>query len=85
MGRPLIGITCDVRDGRFAVKRGYATLVARLGGDPVLIPPLPDVAAILAARVDGMILSGGDDADTTEFMRDVAGKISRRARRRIRP
>ena len=67
MARPLIGITTDIHDGRFAVKPGYARWVARLGGDPVLIPPIADVARSLAGRMDALILTGGDDPDTTAF------------------
>lgn len=44
----------------------YADAVLRAGGIPVAIPPLGgpvDVAALLA-RVDGLLLTGGDDFDT---------------------
>ena len=68
--RPLIAITVSLdvagrlRPGQdyLYVHRGYAKAVAASGGSPVLISP--DVsAAEVAAKFDGLIISGGDDID----------------------
>lgn len=69
--RPLIGINADLRPmgrGRAAltvVQAGYFDCVLTAGGLPILIPPLnkePDLAPILD-RLDGVILTDGDDMD----------------------
>jgi len=69
--RPLIGLTSwtrRVRSGlkdRFneAVPRGYTEGVEGASGLPVLLPNSDDVAlaADYVARVDGLLLTGGDD------------------------
>ncbi|GAA2859764.1 gamma-glutamyl-gamma-aminobutyrate hydrolase [Streptosporangium fragile] len=68
MSRPVIGITCYVEPARFTVWEMTAALlpytyvehVARAGGQPVILPPAGDPAA-LAGRLDGLILAGGGD------------------------
>ena len=67
MTRPLIGINCDnFRDARgpiTGVRDGYCEAVAAAGGLPVLIPPLSGPAETdrLLDRLDGLVLTGGDD------------------------
>lgn len=64
---PIIGINCDIfRDATSAiagVRSLYYEAVVRAGGLPVLLPPLPDAAALepLLTRLDGMLMIGGDD------------------------
>lgn len=64
---PIIGINCDIfRDATSAiagVRSLYYEAVARAGGLPVLLPPVPEPAALepLLARLDGMLMIGGDD------------------------
>jgi len=69
--RPLIGINtdyCAAAKGRTPhsyMHSGYYDCVLAAGGLPVMIPPLfkePDVSPILD-RLDGVILTGGDDLD----------------------
>jgi putative glutamine amidotransferase len=70
MSQPLIGITtCLDQSGRWRagenylyLKQAYATRVAEAGGVPVLLPPDTD-PGILAARLDGLLIPGGDDLD----------------------
>ncbi|MHC4447200.1 MAG: gamma-glutamyl-gamma-aminobutyrate hydrolase family protein [Planctomycetota bacterium] len=61
MGRPLIGITCDLDDGGYRVGPGYAELIRQAGGVPVVIPCEPRCASEYVRRCDGLVLSGGDD------------------------
>jgi putative glutamine amidotransferase len=61
MGRPLIGITCDLDDGGYRVRPGYADLIREAGGIPVLLPCERSCAAEYVSRCDGLVLSGGDD------------------------
>jgi putative glutamine amidotransferase len=72
--RPLIGIPpCLDEAGRWRASReyhyadaAYARAIAEAGGLPVLLPLQPDASA-LAARLDGLLLPGGDD-----FLPDAA-------------
>lgn len=69
--RPLIGITCSVFSRAeplrplYGVNQSYALAVERAGGIPVLLPPQsdPDALREIAARLDGLLLSGGGDVD----------------------
>jgi putative glutamine amidotransferase len=72
MGRPIIGITCELEAARWgdwlreaAVSPvTYTRAVERAGGAPVLLPPVPpDSVAALADRLDGVVFTGGRDVD----------------------
>ncbi|MCC5822536.1 MAG: gamma-glutamyl-gamma-aminobutyrate hydrolase family protein [Phycisphaerales bacterium] len=69
--RPLIGITADLidRNGRetAACTTAYSARVWEAGGLPVLLSPLDEGAVELAARMDGFVLTGGDDPRTEPF------------------
>lgn len=62
MSRPLIGISCRLRQekGWFYLQREYSEAVYAAGGLPVLIPLIaePEYARELVARLDGVVLSG---------------------------
>ncbi len=71
MTSPIIGITTwrrpiptQLGEGRPSHTIGveYADAVIAAGGVPVLLPPSADPAAIIH-RLDGLLLSGGEDAD----------------------
>lgn len=69
--KPLIGITMtpDTRDGD-RLGRLYSTYmeaVREAGGVPVMLFDGQDEAALLAKRLDGLLLSGGDDVDAAMF------------------
>ena len=66
---PLIGISCGGDGTRTSVKTTYIDAVRLAGGVPVLIPLLRDSLAMeaLVRRLDGVILSGGEDIDPLYF------------------
>jgi len=66
--RPLIGINLDFEETprpRSFVRDTYYDAVFAAGGLPVLLPPIADEAAVTAllGRLDGLVLTGGDDLD----------------------
>ncbi|MFT3685389.1 MAG: gamma-glutamyl-gamma-aminobutyrate hydrolase family protein [Phycisphaerales bacterium] len=73
--RPLIGITADVEPvsgsatGAYRVRVGgaYLDAVVAAGGVPVVLHPDPALAAEYVASVDGLLLTGGNDVDTTKW------------------
>jgi putative glutamine amidotransferase len=79
MGRPVIGLSCDLgytveRPGRpslprYEVKRSYADAVLTAGGLPVLLPydAAPSAAAELLGFCDGLVVTGGTFDVPPEF------------------
>jgi putative glutamine amidotransferase len=71
---PVIGLTAYCEDARWAywhkpavlLPANYAEQVAAAGGVPVLLPPLPAVAAAVD-RLDGLLLTGGGDIDPGRY------------------
>ncbi len=67
----LIGITClhEHGEGRTWLPDSYFRAVERVGGVPVLLPPLPPGTAVarLVGLVDGLLLAGGGDIDPVHF------------------
>ena len=82
MRRPLIGITTDLsphpRSGRptCSAALAYADHVARAGGVPCFLPPIPELIEYHVASLDGFVLTGGDDARTEEFGQATHPKAS---------
>jgi putative glutamine amidotransferase len=75
---PVIGVTCSTqvaaeRKGmlRYAVPTAYVDVVVAAGGLPLVLPSVePDTAAAYLARIDGLLLTGGDDVDPSCYGRD---------------
>lgn len=73
--RPLIGLTtyreqarCLVWDTEFTLLHAsYVDAITEAGGIAVLLPPQPDAAGQLAARLDGLLLSGGADISPDRY------------------
>jgi putative glutamine amidotransferase len=73
--RPLIGITVafdDRRAGVHMLRQDYVRAVEQGGGLPVLLAPTraPSEAAALLERLDGLLLSGGEDVDPALYGRE---------------
>ena len=66
---PLIGISCGGSETMTTLKTTYSDAVRLAGGIPVLIPLTRDSLAMeaLVRRLDGVILSGGEDIDPLYF------------------
>lgn len=81
MSRPVIGITCYVEPATWGawsnvpaalVPNAYVDQVRQAGGTPVVVPPLPDTATdddarSLLARLDGLVLAGGADVESSRY------------------
>lgn len=76
--RPVIGITCSEEEASWGawqrpaalLPASYVRAVESAGGLPVLLPPQPlsaEEAAELLARLDGLIVSGGNDVAPTYY------------------
>jgi len=65
---PLIGITTNDRSEHyFRLREEYVDSVRRAGGIPVMLPPGEPHPAALAARLDGIIFSGGTDINPARY------------------
>lgn len=68
---PLVGITADVElrgaSNVASCRMSYAEAVAAAGGVPVLLSPLPRLAAEHARRCQALVFTGGDDPRTEAF------------------
>jgi len=76
VSRPLIGLSTYREQARWGVwdaradllPSQYADAVERAGAVPVLLPPQdPAAAAVVMARLDGLVVSGGADVDPTRY------------------
>lgn len=73
--KPIIGITAGRRSddrypdqlNRIDISTYYSTAVARAGGVPIVLPPIPGSSSDLLRIVDGLIFSGGSDLDPALF------------------
>jgi putative glutamine amidotransferase len=71
MSKPRIGVTCSPLRGS-AYYATYLRAVEAAGGEPVALEPIgadavPDAAAALIARIDGLLLPGGWDVDPPAY------------------
>ncbi|HHY82198.1 MAG TPA: gamma-glutamyl-gamma-aminobutyrate hydrolase family protein [Clostridiales bacterium] len=68
--KPVIGITCDYdwEKETIQLKPGYVQGVCRAGGLPYLIPPVSGYnASDIIGKLDGLLLTGGQDVDPRFF------------------
>ena len=65
--RPLIGLSADFVDNYARLRRTYLDMVEAAGGIPMILPPKAVLREEMLDRVDGVILTGGDDIDVSKF------------------
>jgi gamma-glutamyl-gamma-aminobutyrate hydrolase PuuD len=83
-GRPVIGITCHLEAVHFDVWHTSAALVpltyvravTRVGGIPLLIPPVGEAVDEVLEIVDGLIFSGGPDVAPSLYGAAPGGETS---------
>lgn len=70
--KPLIGITASFDDTYIINDQNYANSLEKAGAIPVILPPLHDLSRVDAvlARLDGLILSGGQDISPFRYDQD---------------
>lgn len=66
---PVIGLTVNGRPDLPGIdcRQAYYQRLAAAGALPMLLPPLPEQIAAYAAKIDGLLLSGGGDVDAHWF------------------
>ena len=73
--RPRIGLTTSLEPARYGVwsreaallPRAYVDVVARVGGWPLLLPPVAGLGADVVDALDGLVLSGGGDVAPSRY------------------
>lgn len=87
--RPLIGISCSMGQAIYSMTQdnppqlqhrmgdSYIQAIVRAGGIPVILPNNEDVTCVgeIAAKLDGFLLSGGDDVNPALFGQRATAKL----------
>lgn len=87
--RPLIGISCSMGQAIYSMTQdnppqlqhrmndSYIKAITRAGGIPVILPNNTDISCVeeIAAKLDGFLLSGGDDIDPILFGERATAKL----------
>ncbi|MBI4683775.1 MAG: gamma-glutamyl-gamma-aminobutyrate hydrolase family protein [Nitrospirae bacterium] len=70
--RPLIGITTGIDGDYLKLRRQYADAVENAGACAVLLSPSKNTE-FLALKIDGLLISGGDDLKPSYYKEEMAG------------
>jgi len=75
---PVIGITGNWRDSMCTLADPYYLSLLETGAVPVIIPPIPDVNALVSIldNIDGIVFSGGADIDPDYLNEEAHPSIS---------
>ncbi|REB11163.1 gamma-glutamyl-gamma-aminobutyrate hydrolase family protein [Sporosarcina sp. BI001-red] len=66
--KPLIGITSDIdENGETFLKADYSRAILRAGGLPVVLPAGIEDIEEICSRIDGLLLTGGEDVNPLLF------------------
>lgn len=84
---PLIGVTIDIEgpggyadDPWYAVRANYCEALVEAGGLPVLLPHHPDGASTILAKLDGLLITGGNFDIPPSLYGDTATHIATRTK-----
>lgn len=78
---PIIGITTDIDSEYVRLKHRYCEAITEAGGIPILIPPVGN-AQRYGDRIDGLLLSGGNDLDPFYYSEEVSPRVKLVPRKR---
>jgi len=70
--RPVIGITCDIKDNFYRLRQEYVAAVENAGGLPIIIAPASSGIREIADLIDGLLLSGGGDMHPECYGEDIS-------------
>ncbi|WJY26094.1 MULTISPECIES: gamma-glutamyl-gamma-aminobutyrate hydrolase family protein [Sporosarcina] len=78
--KPIIGITSDIdENGETWVKADYSRAILKAGGLPVVLPAgLEDIDAI-CSRIDGLLLTGGEDVGPLVYGEEPEANLGKTA------
>jgi len=79
--RPIIGITTDIDSEYLRLKHHYCEAIIEAGGIPILIPPAGN-ASQYDERIDGLLISGGNDLDPFYYSEEVSPQVKLVPRKR---
>lgn len=70
--KPIIGITSSLIESFVANDQNYSVSLVKAGALPIVIPPLRDLREVqsVLSRIDGLILSGGQDISPLLYQED---------------
>ncbi|MCQ2158972.1 MAG: gamma-glutamyl-gamma-aminobutyrate hydrolase family protein [Bacteroidales bacterium] len=72
-GKPVVGISPSMIQGRFGTTDGYTTAICKAGGIPVILPLVTNEkdAETVIARVDALLMTGGEDVNPALYGEEV--------------
>ena len=78
---PIIGITTDMDSEYLRLKHRYCEAITEAGSIPILIPPVGN-ALRYGDRIDGLLISGGNDLDPFYYSEEVSPGVKLVPRKR---